>query len=393
MRRYGEKFEVLNEGLKKVYKSSVLKFFEKLGFPPESIIINGFIPLVGLVANTFVVDLGGLKLVIKHDPATVPLEIKCLKVLGKKFPDFFPKLVDYDERLGVMLMPYYPMKTLHEIVMDPQLPKSVKLRCFERAVSVLINVIYEGTLREGVTDPHSVHLERIARVYKWANENNAEGLLKKQIYVNGAHIGSFCELMEGLTQHEGDLISNYKTFVLGDEHLANILCSLTPPASRIIFIDLPNAAEEDPAKGWGKIVHWIQVFGALFDKLFAECRNDLISSDLRRKSLDELVKKTTHFRLKETNQSVKMFYKLPIMPLADEMMRVLEENIKQFAERRNDQRWSIRYFLGWARADLGGLVHQRSYTLSLILLAEGMQRLKRVYNLLLSRSQTDRNCY
>lgn len=368
-------YDRIDAGLRKIYDDFVTKYLRNRGFPPESVKIYGFKRLSGSVANTFLVDLHGLKLVLKHDPATVPREIKALKALNKKFPDFFPKLLHYDRKQGIMLMPYYPYPTLHEIVTDPRLPDSVKLRCFKRAYQVLHCVIYEGTLSEGIPDPRSVHIRRIERAYSWANRESMKGLVKKQIRVDGVSLGTFLDLMDNLARHQDLLICLYKTIILGDEHLKNILVSLSPPGSRIIFFDLPNVNldGEEPAKGWGKVIQWIMVGYRLYE---------LNSSSLEGEELDKKVKEALNLSMEEQKEIVKISYELPPMPLADKLKKAFEDIVKDFAKRHSDQRWKLRLLLGEARANFGAVIHQRSPYLSIVLFAEGMKRLKELSKLL-----------
>lgn len=130
------RFDKIDPSLRKIFVNFVIEYFVKIGFAAESIKIVGFKRLGGSVANTFIVDLHGVRFALKHDPDTVPAEIKNLKFLGKRFPEFFHKLLHYDLKQGIMLMPYYPYPTLHEIIMDPKIPDSVKLKCFKRAYEV-----------------------------------------------------------------------------------------------------------------------------------------------------------------------------------------------------------------------------------------------------------------
>lgn len=369
------KYDRIDAGLRKIYEDFVIKYFKKSGFPPESIIILGFKRLSGSVANTLLVDLHGLSLVLKHDPATVPREIKALKALNKKFPDYFPKLLHYDQKQGILLMPFYPYLTLHEMIMDPEIPDSVKIRCFKRAYEVLHFVIYESTLREGISDPIDVHIRRIERAYRWADRKGMRELVKKEIKVDGQSLGTFLEHMDNLMRRLDQLICYYRTIILGDEHLKNILVSLSPPGSRIIFFDLPNVNldGEEPAKGWAKILQWIMVGHKIYE---------LNSSSLEGEELDKKVKETLNLSIEPREETVEISYELYPMPLANKLKEVFEGIVNGFAKRHDDQRWKLRLLLGEARANFGAVIHQRSKYLSIILFVEGMKNLKELSKLL-----------
>jgi hypothetical protein len=370
--------------LSRLYETFVRDFFSRLGFPPESVKIHGFRRLSGSVASTFIVDMGGLKLVLKHDPETVPTEVSALKALSGRFPQYFPKLLHSDKKQGMLLLPYYPYPTLHDVLTDPHIPNSVKLKCFRRVYEVLNLVIYESSKIDGIPDPAAIHLKRINdRVQEWANREGMPELLKKRLKINGAEIEkNFLELTNQLMEHLSRFICRYKVITLGDEHPKNVLVGLSPPGSRIIFFDLPNVNldGEDPAKGWGKVIHWLIVYGY---KLYP-----LNSCGLMGEELDERVKEELKLEIHDDEDKIELNYELLPMPLASELNEVFRDIVRDFAQRVNDREWQLRLLLGWARADLGGVVHQKSRYLSLVLFAEGTKRLWELCRLL---NQTEEN--
>jgi hypothetical protein len=230
-------------------------------------------------------------------------------------------------------------------------------------------VIYEGTLSEGRTDPWGAHLKRIyERVEDWANQKGEQKLIRKRIRVNGVE-GNFLELMEILARHQDHLICRYKTVILGDEHLKNVMVSLSPPGSCVIFFDLPNVVlnGDDPGKGWGKGIHWYKVYGNIIQ--------ELNSCSLKGEELDKRVKEALKLVIKEDAETIEISYELTPMPLAEKLQKVFETIVNDFATRHNDLQWRLRAIAGWARADFGAMIHQRSKYLSIVLFAEGMKRL------------------
>jgi hypothetical protein len=306
----------------------------------------------------------------------VKTEAKVLEELYARFQDFFPKPLKCDTYEGILITPYYKnMVNLHDLIMG-NYDNEIKKAAFYRSYSILINLINEGTLKTGPTNPYSIYIERIKeRINSWIENNNRIGpitsreLVDNKIIINGIEIQfNFFQLLEKIEKNIEQFSIFYKCITPGDAHPANILVDLNPPYNPL-FIDLPNCdlEGEDPIKDFGKVIHWLDVYAYLYEAL----------KNVKSESEGFKIFK---IKIKKSSNVININYEIPVSQysIMGELKRNFFDLVKQFMERHKDKNWKSRLYLSIARADLGAVPLQPFHSYEIILFCQGMMNLLKV---------------
>lgn len=361
-------------GLPYAYANQAIKkTIEKLGLRSYK---RGAIEKLGGVATApLVVKVDDVKFVVKIHPEIVPLEIRALKCISQIVPVLAPKVLYADVQKGILVMPFYPWPTLHEIIWQ-DFPRSVKEQTFGLCYSGLINVLYEATMQLGHTDPYEAYMNRIvSRLATWENSGELltfgdvviepKELLEKNICINGFDLVRARNLIAQLGVYARRFTCTYKVGTHGDPILPNFLCEFYPPY-RYKLIDWPNYTKNDPGIDLGKILHWNHVYGRLYQWWKEGKQEDYIRSELK-------------LEVKKTSNRIEVYYDFPSSDLVSELDTMLTRLFKDFGTRHNDKNWPSRMKLGKVRADLGSVGIWQPYpTYKLVLFIEGILTLHRL---------------
>jgi len=352
-------------------KQAIKKTMEKLGL--QYYTRSTIEKLGGVATAPLAIKVDDIKFVVKIHPEIVPLEIRALKTVNRLVPVLAPKILYSDVQKGILVMPYYPWPTLHEIIWQ-DFPMNVKQQTFRMCYSGLINVLYEATLQPGNTDPYDAYVRRIVgRLADWENSREVlrfgdvviepKELMENNLHVNNHKLGRARNLVAQLGIFAQAFSCRYKVGIHGDPILPNFLCQPYPPYIYKI-IDWPNFRMNDPSIDLGKILHWNHVYGRLYQWWNEGRQEDYIKSELK-------------LEVEKTANGLEVHYDIPNLRMVDQLDNMLMNLFKDFGARHNDRNWQARMKLGKVRADLGSVgIWQPSTTYKLVLFIEGMLTLE-----------------
>lgn len=354
---------------------AIKKTIEKLGL--HSYKLGAVEKLGGVATAPIAVRIDDVRLVVKIHPEIVPLEIAALKTVSEIVPVLAPTVLYADAQKGILVMPFYPWPTLHEIILQ-DFPVSVKKQTFRLCYSGLINVLYEATIQLGHTDPYEAYMKRIVgRLTTWENSGEVlafgdviiepKELLGKTICINSCELERARNLIAQIGVYAQSFACNYKVGIHGDPILPNFLCQSYPPYSYKL-IDWPNYAKNDPGIDLGKIIHWNRMY-RFFYQWWKEGKHE------------EYTKSELKLEVEKTSTRIEVYYDLPTTDLASELDIILSRLFSDFGSRHHDENWALRMKLGKVRADLGSVgIWQPYQTYKLVLFTEGMLTLHRLMN-------------